>query len=166
MRACNYTLRQKILSFISKRNHFHPLLSREIEIAFNISGPTLRDIVRELRRIGEPIVASKYGYYMARSTKEVDYIVTDLQKRINSLSKTVSNLRKRSYEKFGNRQFEFSPGSDPIQETAAGKDSEVYKHSQGKGTQKDVLPVPVDCREGAQGDFYGAGADLSLDSLL
>lgn len=98
MRRDSYLIKQRVFEIISQRNRNHPVLSRGIESSLGISGPVVRDAVRELRRSGEPIVATEGGYFVAMSAREVDLIVRDLQSKNqqhgeNAISHQAKGLR-------------------------------------------------------------------------
>ncbi len=166
-------IEKEVLKMISGLDHSRPILSKELERALDISGPMVRAAIRELRRSGEPIVATEHGYFMATSSKEVDLIVKDLQARFDSLGKTISAIKRRGYERFGmQRVFGFRTDDIKFQGALKGRDNEIRGDSPGQGQTRDLLSVPADRVEGAsQGcvrerDVPGTFKDTPLDDLL
>lgn len=66
------------------------IYSVEIENKYQLSGPSVRDMIRELRREGHPIVGSSKGYYLGNVLDTAD----DLERRAYDMLKTASSLRK------------------------------------------------------------------------
>jgi len=159
--------RRDIFITIARRTHNNPIFSRDIEISLGLAGPAVRDIVRELRRAGEPIVASDKGYYFASTAEEVDKIVADLQQRIESMGKTVAAIKRTGYERLSRQaRFNFNKGSERIQGVAKGDSTSVYSDSQEEIGEKSLLPLRVDNKENASGDIPGDGEAIPSDSML
>ena len=90
-----------IYNEISKRSKYKPIVSKDLERCFDISGSEVRDIVRVLRRKGEPIVGSNTGYFLASGTGEIQELIADLVSRISSMSETVKAIKDKAYDKYG-----------------------------------------------------------------
>ena len=86
-----------VLSTIRGRESIY---SAEIERQLAISGSVLRDIVKSLRRAGYPIVGGNSGYFLAKTRKQYEALLDDLQGRANSLAHTVRKLRDVNDKKF------------------------------------------------------------------
>jgi len=86
---------------ISKCSKYKPIVSKELERKFDISGSEIRDTIRDLRRKGEPIVGSHSGYYLATGTADIKELVADLESRISSMRETITAIKKRAYDRFG-----------------------------------------------------------------
>lgn len=72
----------------------NPIFSKELEEIFAVKGPTLRGVIRTLRRSGEWIAESEAGYYYADSFEQVEPTILDLEGRADSMYKTASAMRK------------------------------------------------------------------------
>lgn len=90
----NPLLKANILDIIKGHPESGPVYSEQLECMFQINGPALRDIIRELRRDGHPIANSHAGYYYARSFEQIKDTVDDLEGRARSLLTTANKLRK------------------------------------------------------------------------
>ena len=94
-------LKNCILTSIKCRKKENPVLSRELETSYGLSGTQVRDYIRELRRDGEPVVATDSGYYFSKEESDVQLIHDDLQRRIISMSKTdklfTENFQKKYF---------------------------------------------------------------------
>jgi len=90
-----------IYNEISKRSKYKPIVSKDLERCFDIDGSEVRDIVRVLRRKGEPIVGSHSGYYLATGSTEIQELIADLVSRISSMSETVKAIKDKAYDKYG-----------------------------------------------------------------
>jgi len=90
-----------IFNEISKRSKYKPIVSKELERQFGISGPDVRDEIRNLRRKGEPIVGSNTGYYLATGTEDIKQLISDMESRISSMRETINSIKKRAYDRFG-----------------------------------------------------------------
>ena len=86
----------KAMIFLHKTNN--PIRSKQIELDYNISGPQIREIVKELRREGYDICTTgeKGGYYVADEPKDVLEGIQDLEKRVSSMNKTIAMWKKNS----------------------------------------------------------------------
>lgn len=89
------------------RGAYSPIYSSELERRWGLSGPTLRGIIRELRRSGEPIGNCDKGYYYCTNRIELDSLIRDLRGRALSMLETVSSLEKNR-EKPGYQQMGFA----------------------------------------------------------
>lgn len=78
----------EILEAIKKHTKENPILSDTLEAEFNIIGVEVRNIVRRLRRNGEPICATNSKY----STKKNGYYYC-----LKDALKTINNLESRSF---------------------------------------------------------------------
>jgi len=57
--------KKDVFNLIGSRTRNNPIKSEDIENRFFISGPDVREIIRDLRRNGEPIVATEnIGFIM------------------------------------------------------------------------------------------------------
>ena len=79
-------------SIISKHDITNPIQSALLEKEFDCSGPAIRNSVRELRREGTPIASCWDGYFLAKSTSEIEGTINNLRERSNSLEETASKL--------------------------------------------------------------------------
>ncbi len=82
-----------ILNSIKLRTSQNPILSSNLEFLYGINGCEVRDIIRELRREGEPIANSKHGYYYAKEFSEIEPTISDLENRALSMLETVKKLK-------------------------------------------------------------------------
>ena len=156
-----------VFKVICQRSKSNPVLSRELEEAVNVSGPGIRNIIRQLRRSGEPVVASDRGYCLASNPEEVNLIVEDLRKRIKSMGETISKLQRGSYERFEpQRQFLFSPAGSQVQEAAEEGSDEVRQDCQDKGSSRGLLHVQADSRKDKPRIIQREQPDFALDDLL
>lgn len=152
---------------IARRTHNNPILSRDIEFSLGLAGPAVRDVIRDLRRAGEPIVATDKDYYLASTAEEVGKIVADLQQRIESMGKTVAAVKRRGYERISRQaRFSFSEGRGSIQGVAQGDAASICSDREEEVGGKSLLPLRVDNKEGTSGYLPGVCEDFTLDSLL
>jgi hypothetical protein len=159
--------RRDIFIMIARRTHNNPIFSHDIEISLGLAGPAVRDIVRELRRAGEPIVASDKGYYFASTAEEVDKIVADLQQRIESMGKTVAAIKRTGYERIGRQaRFSFSEGRGSVQGAPQGDAAPIHSDSEEEVGGKSLLPLRMANKEDTLGYIPGICEAFSLDSLL
>lgn len=75
-----------------------PVLSKVLEERLSISGESIRKMVRDLRRAGTPVAASKSGYFIAQTWSEYEPTVQDLENRALSLLHT-AKVMKSSFVK-------------------------------------------------------------------
>lgn len=78
----------------------NPIVSAELERRFELSGASIRDAIRELRRKGFPIASSNSGYFYADNYLELEPTITDLEGRALSQLETVKLMKKN----FDNQQ--------------------------------------------------------------
>ena len=71
-----------------------PMLSRDLERKFNISGAEIRAMVQYARRQSTPIASSGLGYRYARNSSEMESTIKHLSERRDSLSYTIAQLEK------------------------------------------------------------------------
>lgn len=160
----------KIITHLDRKN---PILSKEIERSLDMSGPSVRAAIRELRRHGEPIVATEHGYFMATSAKEVDLIVKDLQNRLDSLGKTISAIKRKGYERFGRQSiFGFGSNGDQVQASKKSSGDGTPDDSPGQGKGRDLFLVQTNSGKSSserlrrQRNVPGELQNNSLDDLL
>ena len=79
--------------------------SAELERQYDIGGSTIRDLIRLLRRRGEPIGNCSLGYYYCQTRAELEGLIGNLHNRAMSMLTTVSKLEKNR-EKNGFSQLE------------------------------------------------------------
>ncbi len=84
-----------ILSSIKLHGKDNRIYSYQLESQYNLTGAELRNIIKELRRSGEPIANSKEGYYYARDINELKETLEDLRGRALSMINTASLMEKR-----------------------------------------------------------------------
>jgi hypothetical protein len=84
-----------ILSSIKLHGKDNPIYSVQLEQHYNLRGAEVRNIIRDLRRSGEPIANSKDGYYYARDINELKETLEDLRGRATSMLNTASLMEKR-----------------------------------------------------------------------
>ncbi len=83
-----------VLMQINLRGDGNPILSNVLEDMFGITGPEVREIVREARRKGVPIANSTKGYFRAENFIELEPTLKDLHKRAMSLLVTRKEMAK------------------------------------------------------------------------
>lgn len=88
-------LKRQVLKCVKSHNDVLPIKSEELEQLFGVKGPSIRNIIRQLRRTGHPIAESNKGYYYADSFEMIRDTVEDLEGRAKSLLKTAGCLRRR-----------------------------------------------------------------------
>lgn len=82
-----------------KRYHHgeqHAISSKELEVAFSVSGKKIRDAVNALRQRGEPICSDKHGYFYAVNEQEINRSIHQLTNRIINIAKAQRGLVKAS----------------------------------------------------------------------
>lgn len=156
-----------VINCIARGSKTWPVLSRDIESALGMSGPAVRDAVRELRRSGEPVVATESGYYIAQTQEDIAILTNDLQARANSMLKTISEIKRRAYEKWkGQHQFGFTKTGGGVQGAAAGDTVETGGPGAQEGERGEMLHVRPDNTEGGEGYIQRAGEDGASDAVL
>jgi len=78
-----------------KRYHLgeqNAVTSRELEIAFDIRGKELRDVINTLRRSGVPIASSGSGYFYAATEQEVRATIAHMTHRISGIAAAIRGL--------------------------------------------------------------------------
>lgn len=88
-----------VFEAIRNRTKHNPITSKDLEFMFDIPGPAVRDMVRQFRRNGEPIIACGRGYFYATSKEEVDMLITDLKARRNSMDITIRAFENKFYSR-------------------------------------------------------------------
>ncbi len=89
-----------------KQSHLgeqNAVTSRELEIAFEIRGKELRDLINTLRRSGIPIASSGNGYFYAASEQEVRATIAHMTHRISGIAAAIHGLTQ-SLEQFDKDQ--------------------------------------------------------------
>lgn len=71
--------------------------SKELEAAFHVKGPELRQTVNRLRCDGHPICSDASGYFYAARQSEIRATVAQLTGRISKIAAATKGLLK-SYE--------------------------------------------------------------------
>ena len=158
--------KKDVFNLIGSRTRHNPVKSEDIEKRFLISGPDVREIIRDLRRSGEPIVATQKGYYVAKDKEDVDVIVNDLTKRIASMGKTLRELERKVYDRLGYQITFPGFGCDRIQLFAKDHPGEIHRDSQKEGASEGMRPVQDNSKEDGHGELAYVGEDLSLGGLL
>jgi len=87
-------LKYNILELLKSSSKDSPIYSKNIENLLSVSGPSVRDVIRELRRDGAPIAESSNGYYYARTFEQIKDTIYDLEGRAKSMLTTATALRK------------------------------------------------------------------------
>lgn len=88
---------QIIHALTSRWGKDNKIYSAELEREFNVSGTEIRDIVRELRREGFPIIGGN-GYYC--SHEDIDILWQDLESRAMSMLQTVKESKEKYLSKY------------------------------------------------------------------
>jgi hypothetical protein len=70
------------------------VLSSELERTLNLRGTSIRTIIKNARRLGEPIGSCGDGYFYARNYKEIESTIHHLAERRDSLTFTLKALLK------------------------------------------------------------------------
>lgn len=76
--------------------------SRELEAAFGLRGPELRQQINALRGEGCPICSTDKGYFHAGTEEELQRTIRQLQSRIKKIARAERGLRKALVEQFTN----------------------------------------------------------------
>ena len=74
--------------------------SRELETAFQIRGPELRNIINAQRGQGHPICSTDKGYFYAETEEELQRTIRQLQSRIKKIAHAERGLTKAVRERF------------------------------------------------------------------
>lgn len=80
-----------------KRYHYgeqNAITSKELEVAFSVSGKNIRNAVNALRQRGEPICSEKSGYFYAVNEQEINRSIRQLTNRIINIAKAQRGLIK------------------------------------------------------------------------
>ena len=87
-------IKERLLTYL-KRNHAgagRAVLSKGLELRFQMSGRKIRDIVNALRCEGYPICSDDGGYYYAASKNEVLGSIRQLNSRIEKIAEAKNGL--------------------------------------------------------------------------
>ena len=87
-----------ILTKIRLHKRVNPILSRQLEEEFQINGVKVREIVRLLRREGQPIASSggdSEGYYYADTYGDIEPTLNNLKARETDLRFTRIQMLKK-----------------------------------------------------------------------
>lgn len=87
-----------ILTKIKLHKYTNPIQSKQIESEFSITGEKVREVIRILRREGQPIAnsgGSTEGYYFADNYHELEPTLSDLKSREISLRTTRLAMMKK-----------------------------------------------------------------------
>lgn len=87
-------MKQRLLNIIKGYGPDSPVNSGKLEDMLGITGSAVRDLIRELRRDGEPVCNSKHGYYYGRDNKELISTINNLEARSVSMWNTAQAMRK------------------------------------------------------------------------
>lgn len=74
---------------------YGPVLSRDLEAMFGVTGSQVREIVRHYRREGDLIVSGTPGYWYAKDWKEFEKAMYHLESRALDMLETMKMLRKK-----------------------------------------------------------------------
>jgi hypothetical protein len=74
---------------------YGPVLSRDLESMFSVTGSQVREIVRHYRREGELIVSGSQGYWYAKDWKEFQEAMHHMESRALDILETMKLLRKK-----------------------------------------------------------------------
>jgi hypothetical protein len=84
-----------VLTKIRLHKRGNPIVSRQLEEEFSITGERVRELVRLMRREGTPIGACSDGYFYADTYDEIESTIEDLRQREESLRFTRIALLKK-----------------------------------------------------------------------
>ena len=82
--------------------------SQELEIAFDIKGIELRNLINTLRRSGVPIASSGAGYFYAATEQEVRATIAHMTHRIGGIAAAIRGLTQ-ALEQFDVAQMTLLP---------------------------------------------------------
>ena len=68
--------------------------SRELEVAFRIRGPELRNVINAQRGQGFPICSTDKGYFYAETEEELQRTIRQLRSRIKKIAHAERGLTK------------------------------------------------------------------------
>ena len=68
--------------------------SKNLELAFSVTGKELRDMVNVLRREGVPIGSDQSGYFYAKTEAEIRATIRHMRNRIAGISAAITGLRR------------------------------------------------------------------------
>ena len=74
--------------------------SRELETAFQIRGPELRNVINAQRGQGFPICSTDKGYFYAETEEELQRTIRQLQSRIKKIAHAERGLTKAQAQRF------------------------------------------------------------------
>ena len=89
-----------VQDLIEKHRKENPVLSRQIENTFGISGVNVREIVHYLR-VNEklPICSDSTGYFYARNREEASHTIKQLRSRIRQINEAACAIESADYPK-------------------------------------------------------------------
>ena len=93
--------------------HYHlgeqnAVTSRELELAYNMRGKELRNLVNTLRCSGIPIASSGNGYFYASTEQEVRATIVHMTHRISGIAAAIRGLTS-ALEQFDTAQTRLPP---------------------------------------------------------
>lgn len=71
-----------------------PVYSKELESLFGLAGNEVRTIIHELREEGVPICSGYQGYWIARTSAELNSTIEHLQRREAGIRSVRQSLEK------------------------------------------------------------------------
>lgn len=67
---------------------------REICELFNLHSKQVRNIVSDLRKDGEPICSSNYGYWYSKAPEDLDRTIRRMAEQVKNMSLAIDGLQK------------------------------------------------------------------------
>lgn len=71
-----------------------PVTSKQIEHSLGISGMDVRAAVNRLRRKGQPVGSGEKGYFICKTTGDVDRVINQLSSRVQGITNAILGLHK------------------------------------------------------------------------
>lgn len=88
-------IEDRVIAAIALHTENDPVLSKDLEKQFNITGPQLREIIHKLRMAPhyKPIAThEKGGYFMAKTRPQLEPTLRSIRGRKNSLTQLEESL--------------------------------------------------------------------------
>ena len=88
----------RVQDLIERHKKENPILSRQIENTFDISGVNVREIVHYLRVYDkQPVCSDSSGYFYARNKMEASHTVKQLRSRVRHINEAATALESAQF---------------------------------------------------------------------
>lgn len=68
--------------------------SRNLCVLFNLTDKQVRNVVSNIRREGEPVCSSSYGYWYSKDREDIEKTIHRLAAQVHNMNISIRGLRK------------------------------------------------------------------------